>query len=81
MQSADFFVLLDELFEFDEGTVSASDVLQQIEGWSSLTFVGLIALIDEEYEVALPPNAILSCNSVGDLFSLVEAQMSQSEAA
>jgi acyl carrier protein len=81
MQPADFFALLDELFEFDDGTISGTDVLKDIEGWSSLTFVGLIALIDEEYEVAIPPNSILACETVGDLLQLVEAQLNQADAA
>lgn len=63
---------LDELFELDEGTIQPTDCLQQIPGWTSLTFMSLIALVDEEYEVTLKPTAVLKATSVAELASLVE---------
>jgi acyl carrier protein len=71
MGKPDFLRLLDELFEFDEGTLTGAETLQEISGWSSLTFVGLIALLDEECGITLAPAAILNCKTVDDLFHLV----------
>mgnify|MGYP001233701763 CR=1 FL=1 len=71
MQKKEFLQLMDELFELDEGTILGSDELQQIPGWSSLTFIGLIAMVDEECEVALAPKSILACQTVDDLIALL----------
>ena len=53
MAEPDFCELIDELFELDPGTATSLTVLKEIPSWSSLTFVGLIAMIDEEYGIAL----------------------------
>lgn len=81
MEKTDFLALLDELFELDAGTIKAEDCLKDVPGWGSLTFVGLIALIDEECGVALPPKVILNCQSVGDLFDQVQQRMLGEKAA
>lgn len=72
MDQAHFHTCLDELFELEDGTIDASTVVQEIEGWSSLTFMGLIALVDEEYEVTLAPGTVLAASTVSDLWSAIE---------
>lgn len=71
MSKTDFLALLDELFELDEGTIQGTDALQGIPGWGSLTFVGLIALADEECGVTLSPADVLGCKTVDDLIGLM----------
>ena len=71
MDYPQFFAHLEELFEADEGSITSATVLKEIPGWSSLTFVGLIAMIDEEYGVSVPPSTILSSRTVGDLANAV----------
>lgn len=72
MDQSHFLSCLDELFELEDGAIQADTVVQQIDGWSSLTFMGLIALVDEEYEVTLSPGAVLGANTVGDLWAAIE---------
>lgn len=81
MQKAEFLGLLEELFEADAGTITSESVLKEVPGWSSLTFVGLIALIDEEFGLALAPSVILSCRTAGDLADQVAAGLQQRSAA
>lgn len=71
MNLSTFCSQLDELFELDEGTIQPTDALQQIPGWTSLTFMSLIALVDEEYEVTLKPAMVLNAPSVADLAGLI----------
>lgn len=71
MQQSEFFGHLDELFDVDAGTICAETVLTEMSSWSSLTFVGLIALIDEEYGISLPPKSILACATAGELATCV----------
>jgi len=81
MENSKFLELLDELFELDVGTITEDSVLKETPGWSSLTFVGLIAMIDEECGVALPPNAILSSRTAGELLVRINAALSGRSAA
>lgn len=81
MTLSDFCRQLDELFEVDEGTIQPTDELQQIPGWSSLTFMGLIALVDEEYQVTLSPNAVLQARTIADLAQLVSGDVPARRAA
>ena len=71
MLKTDFLLLMDELFEFDDGTIQGGDELNQIRGWSSLTFIGLIAMVDEECGIALAPKSIMACRTVDDLIGLL----------
>ena len=71
MSKTEFLELMDELFEFDPGTIQGTDELQQIAGWSSLTFLGLIAMADDECGVTLAPKSILECHTVDDLIGLL----------
>ena len=77
MDQQDFHRQLEELFESDPGTVSGKDVLKEIDGWSSLTFLGLIAMLDQEYGVSLAPATILACHTVADLQVAVEVGRSK----
>lgn len=69
MDAQQFLSELDELFELDPGTLTPANVIQDIPGWSSLTFMGLIALVDEECGVTLSPDTILRCETLADLMN------------
>lgn len=81
MAQPDFCELLDELFELDPGTATSATVLKEIPSWSSLTFVGLIAMIDEEYGIALSPGVIMSSETAGDLELKIQEMQIADEAA
>ena len=81
MNQSHFLTCLDELFELEDGAIQADTVVQQIDGWSSLTFMGLIALVDEEYEVTLSLGTVLGANTVGELWAAIEQAKSGAAAA
>ena len=81
MDQSHFYTCLDELFELEDGTIQADSVLQEVEGWSSLTFMGLIALVDEEYEITLAPGSVLAAKTIGDLWSCIEQAKTSGAAA
>ena len=70
---------LHDLFEVDAGTIQETSVLQDIPGWSSLTFIGLIATIDDEYGVSVSPGTILSCETVADLLRAIDVDQTEIE--
>ncbi len=75
MNRSQFLVALHTLFELDAGAIQESSELQQIDGWNSLTFIGLIAMIDEEFGVAMTPGVILKSKTVADLIAAVSAEL------
>ena len=81
MCKPDFLAALHELFELDAGAIHDTSVLQNIPGWSSLTFIGLIAMIDEQFGVTVAPNTILKCRTVADLMQAVETELTLAKMA
>lgn len=80
MKEVEFFQELDEVFELDAGTIQPGDVFRDLPDWDSMTFLGLIAMVDEKTGVTLDPGDVLDCKSAHDLFCLVE-QRQQKNAA
>ena len=72
MESSDFVTRMEQLCEVAPGTLSPSSVIEDIPGWSSLTFLGVIALADESYSVTLKPRQLLGCTTIGDLYSQIK---------
>lgn len=60
--------------QFDETDVSefrADTVYQDLDEWSSLTAMGIIAFIKTEYGKVVTGKEIRSCETVEDLFNLI----------
>ena len=76
-----FLTALHELFDVSAGSINKDTVLQDISGWSSMTFIGLIAMLDEEFGVRIPPGTILRCHTVEDLMDEVSAELSPKKMA
>ena len=81
MDEAKFFEVLEDLFELEPGEVNGETPLQQVPGWDSLTFLGLIARVDEEFGVTLAPEAVLACATLADLQALIETKANKMRAA
>ena len=71
MHEAGFLLLFDELLELAPGTVAATDVLENLEGWNSLAVIGLMALVDERLGIGLQARQLAACTTVADIISLV----------
>lgn len=74
MDAPQFLAALHELFDVTAGTIHKDSVLQDIPGWSSMTFVGLIAMLDEDFDVRIAPGTILRCHTVEDLLDEVASE-------
>jgi acyl carrier protein len=77
MDTIEFMDELGELFELDSGEISKEDALTAIPGWDSLTFLGLIALIDERYGFTISPDEVLKCATINDLILRIAAEQKQ----
>ena len=62
-------------FEETESTeITAITIFKDLDEWSSLTALSVIAMADEEYEVVLTGDDIRNSTTVNDLFELVKAK-------
>ena len=81
MSAPQFLAALHELFDVNAGSIHKETVLQDISGWSSMTFIGLIAMLDEDFGVRISPGTILRCHTVEDLMDEVTAELSPTKMA
>ena len=59
--------LLEEMFQMDEGTLSADMKLDDIEEWDSMTKLSLIVLMDEEFDKTLVSSDIKNFVTIQDI--------------
>lgn len=63
--------------QFDETDASefkAETVFKNLEEWSSLIALSIIAMVDEEYDVTLKGDDIRNASTIEDLFNTVKAK-------
>ena len=66
-----FVALFDET---DASEIQANTVFKDLDEWSSLIALGVIAMADEEYDVTLKGDDIRNSNTVEDLFNLIKSK-------
>ncbi len=71
-------LLIDQIEnEFDEvqpGTIKPESSFRELEGWSSMHALILIALIDNEYDILLTGEQLKNAQSVQDLFEIIQSK-------
>ncbi|MGO9022308.1 MAG: phosphopantetheine-binding protein [Syntrophobacteraceae bacterium] len=71
MTKRDFLLKFEELLEAEPLSLTGGEHLRQIKSWDSMTVLGFIALVDEYFEITVPPSAIAKCQRVDDLIILI----------
>jgi acyl carrier protein len=64
--------------QFEETEVSefkAETVFKQLDEWSSLIALSIIAMVDEEYNVKLKGNDIKASSTIEDLYNVVKSKI------
>jgi acyl carrier protein len=75
MEINDFISNFSELFEeTDRSKFKPVTRFRDIEEWSSLTALSVIAMVDEKYHIKLTGDDIRKSQSVEDIFNLVKAK-------
>ena len=75
MTTAEFIQFVEETLEVDSGTISLTDVLDEIE-WDSLANISFIAEIDTRFGVSLDSEKLAKSETVSDLFGLLTGAIS-----
>lgn len=60
--------------ETDRSAFAAETKFREIEEWSSLIALSIIAMVDEEYEVTLKGDDVKAAQTIKDLFDTVVAK-------
>lgn len=77
MKTLDEFVqLFAELFDdTDPSEITATTVFHDLDEWSSLIGLSVIAMVDEEFDVALKGDDVKNAVTVEDLYNNVIAKL------
>ena len=59
----------------DAREIKAETMFKELNEWSSLIALSVIAMADEEYDVALKGDDIRNSNTVEDLYNTVKSKM------
>ena len=65
----------DLLDETDPDTINAATRFKELEEWSSLVALSVIAMIDEEYDVEFRGEDIRTSSTVEDLYNIVDSRV------
>ena len=63
--------------QFDETDASefhASTIFKELDEWSSLFALSIIAMIDEEYDVSVKGDDIRNAETIEELFKIIQSQ-------
>lgn len=58
----------------DPSEIKAETVFKELDEWSSLIALSIIAMVDEEYDITIKGDDIRKSNTVEDLFNAVKAK-------
>lgn len=58
----------------DASDIQADTVYKELDEWSSLIALSVIAMVDEEYDVTVKGDDIKNANTVEDLFNVVKSR-------
>jgi len=75
MTKQEFLLLIDELLEESPGTLSGNERLEDLEMWDSMTALGFIALLDEQFNIIVSGDDLDNCKTVNDLIELANGQV------
>ena len=65
----------DQFDDTDASEITATTNFRDLDEWSSLIALSIIAMVDEEYDVTLKGDDIKNANTVEDLFNTVQSKL------
>ena len=77
MKTLDEFVALfsEQFDETDASQISATTAFHDLDEWSSLIGLSVIAMVDEEFDIALKGDDVKNAVTVNDLYNCVIAKL------
>ncbi len=65
----------DQFDETDASVFTPETKFRELDEWSSLIALSVIAMVDEEYEVTLKGDDIRGANTIEELFNTVKSKL------
>lgn len=73
MELKDFIEKFADAIELDDATqLSGSTEFKELDEWSSLGALDIIAMVDDEYDVTITGKDIRSVSTIEELFNLIK---------
>ena len=76
IKKQEFYSLLEELFELDEGIIKGDEKLEDLP-FDSLAVVSLISTVDSKLDIVLMPADLGKASSVSDLLAMVSSKIEE----
>lgn len=71
----DFIVnFADQFDDLDASTISVETNFRELDGWSSMVALSVMAMVDDEYEVQLRADEMRKTNTIQELFELISSK-------
>jgi acyl carrier protein len=75
MEIKDFVKKFEREFdEVEKGSLTAETKFHDLDEWSSLLGLSIIAMVDDEYDVQLKGDDIRNASTIGELFQIIESK-------
>lgn len=75
MELKDFIENFAQQFdETEESVFAANTVFKDLDEWSSILALSIIAMVDEEYDIRIKGDDIRSSETIEDLFNVVKSR-------
>ena len=65
----------DQFDDTDAEEFTADTNLRELEEWSSLNALSIIAMVDDEYDVTLRGDDVKGVNTIEDLYNLIKSRI------
>lgn len=65
----------DQFDDTDTSVFTPETKFRELEEWSSLTALSVIAMIDEEYDVKIKGDDVRNSQTVNDLYEIVKSRL------
>ena len=62
---------IDQFEDAPSCELTAETNFRELDGWSSIVALSVMAMVDDEYDVQLTADEMRSANTIGDLFNTV----------
>lgn len=69
-----FIKNLKKNMEIEDRELSLSDEFRKYDEWNSLTYLSVIAMLDEEYGIQIEEDEFKQLRTIGDLLNTVKAK-------
>jgi hypothetical protein len=71
VERKEFVTKMEELLEQPPGSMTGEEKLEDLDGWDSMTLIGFMSMADECCSRKPTPREVGQCETVADLYKLV----------